>query len=74
MSVWTICAFLHKLDLDLVGIMEVDTDVTAAVTLDASLSFGLVMAFVDFRTEARMSRNQVWASGLVKDSQVAEYE
>ena len=66
MSVWTICASVHRLDLGLVGIIEVVTDVTAAVTLAAPLSSGPAMPFEDFRTEVRMSRNQVRASGLVR--------
>ena len=71
MSVWTICVFSHKLDLGLVGTMEVVTDVTAAVILAASLSSGPVMPFEKSQTEVRMSRNQVRASGLVKDSRDA---
>ena len=60
MRVWIICALVHKLDLGLVVIMEVVTDViTAAVTHAASLFSGSVMPFEEFRTKERMSRNQV---------------
>ena len=51
--------------------MDVVTNVTAAVILAASLSSGPVMPIEDFWTDLRMSRNQVRASGLVKDSRDA---
>ena len=59
MRVWTTPALLHKLDLGLVGTMEVVTDVTAAVIRAASLFSESVMPFEEFRTDMRMSWNQI---------------
>ena len=46
------------LDLDLVGTMEVVTDVTAAVTYAAPFFSESVIPCEEFRIDVRMSRNQ----------------